>query len=251
MIEIKNLKKTFGTLEVLKNVSFQLNKGEVLVIIGPSGTGKSTLLRCINFLERAEAGIITIGDVTVDVSTATKQEIQRLRSLTSMVFQNYCLFVNKTALENIMEPMVAVQKIDSKTAREKALRILESIGLPDKRDAYPAHLSGGQQQRVGIGRAMAVNSSLMLIDEPTSSLDPELVGEVLKLLYQLAKNDTTMIIATHEMEFAQHIANRILFMDNGEIVEEGTPDEIFHHPKSDRLAQFLKKFTKNKENLEP
>lgn len=248
MIEVKNLKKRFADLEVLKGVSFTLNKGEVLVVIGPSGSGKSTLLRCMNFLERAEEGTIKIGDVLVDSSIASNRDIQYIRGLSSMIFQNYCLFSNKTALENIMEPMVAVQKIKVETAREKAMEILRAIGLPDKKDVYPAHLSGGQQQRIGIGRAMAVNSQVMLIDEPTSSLDPELIGEVLKLLYQLAKKDTTMIIATHEMEFAENIADKVIFMDKGEIIEEGKPKDIFKNPQSERLKQFLNKFTKTKEN---
>ena len=159
-----------------------------------------------------------------------------------MVFQNYCLFLNKTALENIMEPMITVQKLSKTEAREKALEIIKSIGLYDKQSNYPTQLSGGQQQRIGIGRAMAVNSKLMLIDEPTSSLDPELVGEVLKLLYELAKEKTTMIIATHEMKFAKHIADKVIFIDNGEIIEEGSAEEIFNNPKSERLKQFLNKF---------
>lgn len=187
MIKIENLCKKFDDFEVLKNVSLSLEEGKVAVLIGPSGSGKSTFLRCINFLERADKGTIRINDCTVNCETANKKEISQLRSLTSMVFQNYCLFLNKTALENIMEPMISVQKLSKTEAREKALEIIKSIGLYDKQSNYPTQLSGGQQQRIGIGRAMAVNSKLMLIDEPTSSLDPELVGEVLKLLYELAK----------------------------------------------------------------
>ena len=178
----------------------------------------------------------------MDCASATKKEMYRIRSYTSMVFQNYCLFLNKTALENIMEPMVSVQGMKKNEAREKALQILKSIGLEDKKDNYPVQLSGGQQQRIGIARAMAVNSEVMLIDEPTSSLDPELVGEVLKLLYDLAQKDTTMIIATHEMNFAKHIADKVIFLDAGEIIEEGDPEEIFTNPKSERLKQFLTKF---------
>lgn len=211
-------------------------------MIGPSGSGKSTFLRCINFLERANKGTIKIDNCTVNCETANKKEINQLRSLTSMVFQNYCLFLNKTALENIMEPMVSVQKLNKNEAKEKAMDIIKSIGLLDKQNNYPTQLSGGQQQRIGIGRAMAVNSKLMLIDEPTSSLDPELVGEVLKLLYELAKEKTTMIIATHEMKFAKHIADKVIFIDNGEIIEEGSAEEIFDNPKSERLKKFLNKF---------
>ena len=242
MIKIENLCKKFDDFEVLKNVSLSLEEGEVAVLIGPSGSGKSTFLRCINFLERANKGTIKIDNCTVNCETANKKEINQLRSLTSMVFQNYCLFLNKTALENIMEPMVSVQKLNKNEAKEKAIDIIKSIGLLDKQNNYPTQLSGGQQQRIGIGRAMAVNSKLMLIDEPTSSLDPELVGEVLKLLYQLAKEKTTMIIATHEMKFAKHIADKVIFIDNGEIIEEGLPEEIFNNPNSERLRQFLNKF---------
>lgn len=242
MIKIENLCKKFDDFEVLKNVSLSLEEGKVAVLIGPSGSGKSTFLRCINFLERANKGTIKIDNCTVNCETANKKEINQLRSLTSMVFQNYCLFFNKTALENIMEPMVSVQKLNKNEAKEKAIDIIKSIGLLDKQNNYPTQLSGGQQQRIGIGRAMAVNSKLMLIDEPTSSLDPELVGEVLKLLYQLAKEKTTMIIATHEMKFAKHIADKVIFIDNGKIIEEGSAEEIFNNPKSERLRQFLNKF---------
>ena len=242
MIKIENLCKKFDDFEVLKNVSLSLEEGKVAVLIGPSGSGKSTFLRCINFLERANKGTIKIDNCTVNCETANKKEINQLRSLTSMVFQNYCLFLNKTALENIMEPMVSVQKLNKNEAKEKAIDIIKSIGLLDKQNNYPTQLSGGQQQRIGIGRAMAVNSKLMLIDEPTSSLDAELVGEVLKLLYQLAKEKTTMIIATHEMKFAKHIADKVIFIDNGEIIEEGLPEEIFNNPNSERLRQFLNKF---------
>lgn len=242
MIKIENLCKKFDDFEVLKNVSLSLEEGKVAVLIGPSGSGKSTFLRCINFLERADKGTIGINDCNINCETASKKEISQLRSLTSMVFQNYCLFLNKTALENIMEPMISVQKLSKTEAREKALEIIKLIGLYDKQSNYPTQLSGGQQQRIGIGRAMAVNSKLMLIDEPTSSLDPELVGEVLKLLYELAKEKTTMIIATHEMKFAKHIADKVIFIDNGEIIEEGSAEEIFNNPKSERLKQFLNKF---------
>lgn len=242
MIQIQNLYKNFGDLEVLKNISLSLEKGKVIAIIGPSGSGKSTLLRCINFLEKAEKGIIRIDGIEVDCEHATKADISQLRFQTSMVFQNYCLFSNKTALENIMEPMVAVQGIKKDRAKENALDILKAIGLEEKQNNYPIQLSGGQQQRIGIGRAMAVRSKVMLIDEPTSSLDPELVGEVLKLLYDLAKKDTTMIIATHEMEFAKHIADEVIFIDGGEIIEKGNPEEIFKNSKTERLKQFLKKF---------
>lgn len=242
MIRVEGLNKSFGTLHVLKDVSVQLEEGKVLVLIGPSGTGKSTLLRCINYLEKPDSGRITIDQISVDAKNHKKAEEYELRSKTAMVFQNYSLFKNKTALENIMEPLVSVQKVPKKEAKEQAKKILEAIGLTEKENAYPSQLSGGQQQRIGIGRAMAVNPKVMLIDEPTSSLDPELVGEVLNLLYKLAKQKTTMIIATHEMEFARRIADHVIFLDEGEIIEEGEPEEIFTHPKTERMRQFLRKF---------
>ena len=237
MIDIKHLSKSFGELKVLQNVSFRLEEGKVLVLIGPSGTGKSTLLRCINYLEKPDDGMITIGDITVDAKNHKKNDIYKLRRKTAMVFQNYSLFRHKTALQNIMTPLVDVQGVSKSEAEEKAREILKSIGLTEKADEYPAHLSGGQQQRIGIGRALAANPQVLLIDEPTSSLDPELVGEVLNLLYKL-----TMIIATHEMEFARHIADHVIFLDEGGIVEEGSPDDIFENPSKPRTRQFLKKF---------
>ena len=241
MIEVKDLKKSFGTLDILKGISFKIQYGEVLTLIGPSGTGKSTLLRCINFLEKPNNGIITIGDLTLDTQKATRNEIYALRKKTSMVFQNYNLFKNKTALENIMEPMVTVQKMDIKKAKEEALHIIETVGLFNKKDEYPSRLSGGQQQRVGIGRAMAVHPDVILLDEPTSSLDPELVGEVLNVIKDLAQKHTTMLITTHEMQFAKNVSNKVIFMANGYIVEEGTPNDIFNNPQNERLKTFLRK----------
>ncbi len=242
MINIKHLSKSFGELKVLQDVSFQLEEGKVLVLIGPSGTGKSTLLRCINYLEKPDNGIITIDDVTVDANYHKKNDVYKLRRKTAMVFQNYSLFRHKTALQNIMTPLIEVQGVSKSKAEDKAREILETIGLTKKADEYPAHLSGGQQQRIGIGRALAVNPQVLLIDEPTSSLDPELVGEVLNLLYKLAKQKVTMIIATHEMEFARHIADYVIFLDEGSIMEEGSPEDIFENPSKQRTRHFLKKF---------
>ena len=244
MIKVENLKKNFGALQVLDGISFELEKGKVLAVVGPSGTGKSALLRCLNYLEKPSEGKITIGNISADSKKIQKQEIYRLRAKTAMVFQNYNLFKNKTALQNIMEPMISVQGMEKKKAKEKAMEILQMIGLTEKRDSYPSQLSGGQQQRIGIGRAMAVEPEVMLIDEPTSSLDPELVGEVLSLLYKLAQNHMTMIISTHEMSFAKNIADKVIFLDQGKIIEEGEPEQFFTNPKTERAKQFLRKFIK-------
>ena len=228
ILVVSGLVKRFGNLEVLKGIDLTAQRGEVVSIIGPSGTGKSTLLRCINFLEKPTYGRIAIGDVAVQEPRGRRRDIARLRSRTAMVFQNYNLFRNKTALQNIMEPMTQVQGVPEDEAREEALRILRVVGLEDKRDSYPAHLSGGQQQRVGIGRAMAVKPEVMLFDEPTSSLDPELLGEVLELIRSLAaRHTTTMLIVTHEMRFAREVSDRILFMDEGRILQQGSPEDIF------------------------
>ena len=228
ILVVSGLVKRFGNLEVLKGIDLTAQRGEVVSIIGPSGTGKSTLLRCINFLEKPTYGRIAIGDVAVQEPRGRRRDIARLRSRTAMVFQNYNLFRNKTALQNIMEPMTQVQGVPEDEAREEALRILRVVGLEDKRDSYPAHLSGGQQQRVGIGRAMAVKPEVMLFDEPTSSLDPELLGEVLELIRSLAaRHTTTMLIVTHEMRFAREVSDRILFMDGGYILQQGSPEDIF------------------------
>ncbi|WP_368490105.1 amino acid ABC transporter ATP-binding protein [Clostridium sp. BJN0013] len=240
MIKVKNLYKKFNELTVLKGINLEIKKGEVIAIIGPSGTGKSTLLRCINYLETPDKGTIEIGKLKIDFEKITKKQIHELRKHTSMVFQSYNLFNNKTAIENIMEHLTIVKKINKIEAEKIAMDILRQVGLVDKRDYYPSKLSGGQQQRVGIGRAMAVNPDIMLFDEPTSALDPELVGEVLDVIKKLAEKDTTMIIVTHEMRFAKEAADRVMFMDSGSIVEEGTPQEVFDNPKNPRTIKFLK-----------
>ncbi|MFP3384088.1 amino acid ABC transporter ATP-binding protein [Tritonibacter sp. SIMBA_163] len=239
MISITGLTKTFGATPVLDQIDLDIAEGERVVIIGPSGTGKSTLLRCLNFLDRPDAGKITIGDLTVDAARARKAEILGLRRRTGFVFQNYALFANKTAQENIMEALVTVQRLPKAEAAARAQAVLAETGLADKANSYPAALSGGQQQRVGIGRAMALNAELMLFDEPTSALDPEWVGEVLDLMRRVAEQKQTMLIVTHEMQFAREIADRILFMHSGKIVEQGTPAEIFDAPQDPRLQRFL------------
>ena len=227
----------------MKGIDFQADTGEFIVIIGPSGMGKSTFLRCINYIERPEKGIIEIDNVKVDAEKCTEKEIKQLRLKTSMVFQNYNIFKNKTVIENVMLPMTSVQKIEKEIAKEKALQYLDQVGLLDKINEYPSRLSGGQQQRVGIARAMAVNPQLILLDEPTSSLDPELVLGILDILRNLAnEHKRTMIIVTHEMSFAKEIADRIIFMDDGRIIEEGTPEDIFSNPQNERTKRFLERF---------
>ena len=241
MLKVTDLYKSYGTLEVLRGVSLEAKIGEVVAIIGPSGTGKSTLLRCINYLEEPQKGCIEIDNITVDAQHHTRQQVRDLRSKTSMVFQNYYLFRNKTAVENIMEPMVTVQKKGKQQAHEEAMKLLRQVGLEEKADVYPSRLSGGQQQRVGIARAMAVNPMCMLFDEPTSSLDPELVGEVLAVIRELATaHDRAMLLVTHEMKFAREVADRVIFMDEGKIIEDSTPDQIFSDPKNERTRRFLK-----------
>ena len=272
LLEIRNIQASYKEYPALNNVSLDIKKntvlglvgesgsgkstlakvitgllqadtGEVIVIIGPSGMGKSTFLRCINYIERPEKGIIEIDNVKVDAEKCTEKEIKQLRLKTSMVFQNYNIFKNKTVIENVMLPMTSVQKIEKEIAKEKALQYLDQVGLLDKVNEYPSRLSGGQQQRVGIARAMAVNPKLILLDEPTSSLDPELVLGILDILRNLAnEHKRTMIIVTHEMSFAKEIADRIIFMDDGRIIEEGTPEKIFSNPQNERTKRFLERF---------
>jgi L-cystine transport system ATP-binding protein len=239
LIQVRGVRKSFGKNEVLRGVGFDVKKGGVVVILGPSGSGKTTLLRCINFLENADDGEMTIGDLSVRFKHATKKEILRVRRRTAMVFQSYNLFNNKNAIENVMEGLVTARKIPVAEAYETAKRQLDKVGLSGKYDAYPSQLSGGQQQRVAIARAVSLNPEVILFDEPTSALDPELVGEVLAVMRAVAREGITMLVVTHEMSFAHDIADHVLFMDGGLVVEEGTPREIFTRPKEPRTRQFL------------
>ena len=239
MIEIKDIHKRYNDLEVLKGISVSIDKGEVISIIGPSGTGKSTFLRCINYLEVAEQGTISFGNETYNLNNMSKKEVNKLRSHSSMVFQNWNLFKNRTALENIMEHLIYVKKLSKDESEEIAKKYLEVVGLSEKKDYYPHQLSGGQQQRIGIARAMAINPEIMLFDEPTSSLDPEFIKYVLTVIKDLALSKQTMMIVTHEMKFAKDVSNRILFLEGGKILEEGKPEQIFEHPQHNRIKEFL------------
>ncbi|WP_161879384.1 amino acid ABC transporter ATP-binding protein [Alkalibacterium sp. MB6] len=240
MIEIENLSKNFGDQKVLEDINLTIKDNEIVAIIGPSGTGKSTFLRTLNHLNEPTTGKITVGDVTVDAASYTKKQVQQLRMQSSMVFQNYNLFKNMTALENVMESLVTVRNVNKKEAREIALEQLERVGLLDKKDAYPSRLSGGQQQRVGIARALAVDPKVLLFDEPTSALDPMLVSEVLQTIKKLVETDhTTMLLVTHEISFARDVASRVIFMNEGRIAADGTPDEILSNPTDKNLQQFL------------
>ncbi|SCP98175.1 amino acid ABC transporter ATP-binding protein [Anaerobium acetethylicum] len=241
MLELKNVHKSFGRNEVLKGVDISVEKGDVVVILGPSGSGKTTLLRSINFLEKADKGTIVFGDIEAKLENASKHDIRAIRKKSAFVFQNYNLFHNRTALQNVTEGLIVARKVPKAEAVEKARKALDKVGLSDRYDYYPSQLSGGQQQRVGIARAIAVNPDVILFDEPTSALDPELIGEVLNVMKELAKEGTTMIVVTHEMTFAQEVANKVIFMDGGVVVEEGPPGEIFTRPKEERTKQFLRR----------
>ena len=242
MISIKGLHKSFGELEVLKGIDLEIGKGKVVVVIGPSGSGKTTFLRCLNVLELPTEGIIQLDQQTLDFSgNVAKKTITEFRSNTGMVFQSYNLFPHKTALENVIEGPVIVKRENKETAVKKASALLEKVGLGDKKNFYPFQLSGGQQQRVGIARALAMEPKVMLFDEPTSALDPELIGDVLNVMKDLASEGMTMVVVTHEMGFAKEVADEVIFMDNGVIVERGAPSEVFDRPKEERTKRFLRK----------
>ncbi|MFR6448854.1 MAG: amino acid ABC transporter ATP-binding protein, partial [Peptoniphilus grossensis] len=229
MIKVENLTKSFGELEVLKGINQEIKDGEVVVVIGPSGSGKSTFLRCLNLLEEPTSGKIFVDDEEI---TSKGTDINKVREEMGMVFQSFNLFNNLNIIDNITLAPTLVKKMEKDQAEKKAMELLERVGLPDKRDSYPKSLSGGQKQRIAIARALAMNPKVMLFDEPTSALDPEMVGEVLDIMKDLAKEGMTMVVVTHEMGFAREVGDRILFMDGGYIVEEGSPEEVFGNPKN-------------------
>lgn len=238
MIKIKNLKKSYGKLEVLKGINTKIREGEVISIIGPSGSGKSTFLRCINRLEEPTSGEIFIHGTNI---LQKNVNINKIRENVGMVFQHFNLYPHKTVLENIILGPVKLKKISKVEAEEKAIELLKKVGLEDKKDVYPNKLSGGQKQRVAIARALAMDPQIMLFDEPTSALDPEMIGEVLIVMKELAQAGMTMIVVTHEMGFARNVANRVFFMDGGHILEDAAPSEVFENPKNDRTKEFLRK----------
>lgn len=242
MLNVTNVHKAFGDNEVLRGVSFDIKKGDVIAILGASGSGKTTLLRCLEFFEKADKGHISIGDIEADLHTASRQKIHEIRQHTSFVFQNYNLFNNKNALDNVALGLIKGHGVKKDRAKEIAKKALEEVGLGDRLDYYPSELSGGQQQRVGIARALAVEPDVIFFDEPTSALDPELVGEVLETIRNLAKSGSTMVIVTHEMAFARDVATKAIYMDNGVIVEQGDAKEFFMHPREERTRQFLSRF---------
>lgn len=239
MLEIKNIKKSFDGQEILKGVDVKVEKGDVVTILGPSGSGKTTLLRCINFLEKPDEGTMVFGQEHLNLGAVHKRDIAKIRKKTAFVFQNYNLFRNKTALENVTEGLVVARKMPKSQAVQIGKRALDKVGLSERYDYYPHQLSGGQQQRVGIARAIATDPELILFDEPTSALDPELIGEVLEVMKQLAAEGMTMLVVTHEMNFARNVASKVIFMDKGVVVEENTPQVFFEAPREERTKQFL------------
>lgn len=239
MLELKNLKLSYGSTQILNGVDLTVKRGDVVSIIGPSGTGKTTLLKCINHLVKPSSGTIAFDNIRMDYGRPDNAAVQAIRLRTAMVFQQFNVFKNMTVIQNVMDPLVVVQRKSKDEARQIALQELDRVGLSDKLDNYPSQLSGGQLQRTGIARALAVKPDVMLFDEPTSSLDPELVNEVLKVIKDVTSSGITSLLVTHEMQFAKNISNRIVFMDRGVVAADGSPTEIFDTPSNPRLAQFL------------
>ena len=252
LLEIKNVKKSFGAVDVLHDISLSVEQGEVVAIIGPSGSGKSTLLRCATLLETMDEGeLVYLGEHAVSTGADGKSryagnaELKKIQGYFGLVFQNFNLFPHYSVLKNLMDAPVHVQKRNKEEAKKEAMELLEKMGLSDKADCYPCQLSGGQQQRVAIARALALHPQILFFDEPTSALDPELTGEILKVIRQLASEHMTMVIVTHEMAFARDVADRVIFMDGGYIIEQGDPKEVIEHPKEERTKQFLARFAQN------
>ena len=239
MIEVRNVNKSFGNFGALRDVSLNVEKGDVVAILGPSGSGKTTLLRCINFLEIADSGTLNFEGEEFDMHSISKKDISRLRRRTAFVFQNYNLFLNKTVLQNVTEGLIIARRMPKVEAERKAVQALEKVGMADRLDSYPIQLSGGQQQRVAIARALATEPEIIYFDEPTSALDPELIGEVLAVMRDLAHEGMTMLVVTHEMNFARNVSNKVVFMENGQVVEAADSESFFAHPKEERTKVFI------------
>lgn len=246
MIKVNNLSKKFDNLEVLKDISFEVNKGDVIAILGPSGSGKTTLLRCLNFLEKADNGTLEFEGENIELNNVSNKKIHEIRNKTAFVFQNFNLFLNKTALQNVTEGLIVARKMNKKQANEIGMKMLDKVGLSDRYDHYPSQLSGGQQQRVAIARALATNPDIIYFDEPTSALDPELISEVLSVIKNLADEGMTMIVVTHEMNFAKNISNRVLFLENGNIVENTQTKDFFKNNQNERIKNFIKSLGENR-----
>ena len=247
MLGIRDVKKTFDGHTVLDGISLDVNKGDVTAILGPSGSGKTTFLRCLNFLERADSGILVFDGEKFDLHGAKKAEIARVRKKTAFVFQNYNLFLNKTALQNVTLGLTSGAGMKKDEARERAVKALEKVGMAEKQGSYPSQLSGGQQQRVAIARALAMQPEIIYFDEPTSALDPELIGEVLAVMRQLAEEGMTMLVVTHEMDFARNVSSQVLFMDGGKVIESGPSKEFFAAPKEERSRDFIRAIMESRE----
>ncbi len=240
MLEIRDVKKSFGGLTVLDGISLDVEKGDVVAILGPSGSGKTTFLRCLNYLETADSGKMVFDGETFDLHNAGRKDIARLRRKTAFVFQNYNLFLNKTVLQNVTLGLTSGMGMEKKEAEERALRVLEKVGMADKLKSYPSQLSGGQQQRVAIARAMATDPEIIYFDEPTSALDPELIGEVLMVMRRLAEDGMTMLVVTHEMDFARNVSNKVMFMEGGKVVETAASKQFFEQPAEARAREFIR-----------
>ena len=247
MIDIRNVTKSFDDFGALKGVSLQVEKGDVVAILGPSGSGKTTLLRCINFLEIADSGTMVFDDETYDMHSISKKDISRIRRKTAFVFQNYNLFLNKTVLQNVTEGLIIARKVHKEEAEKKAIAALEKVGMADRLDSFPSQLSGGQQQRVAIARALATDPEIIYFDEPTSALDPELIGEVLAVMRDLANEGMTMLVVTHEMNFARNVSNKVIFMENGQVIETSDSKSFFENPKEERTKLFIQTIQSGRE----
>ncbi|MBE6122917.1 MAG: amino acid ABC transporter ATP-binding protein [Erysipelotrichaceae bacterium] len=247
MIEVKNVYKSFGDFGALQDVSLEVEKGDVVAILGPSGSGKTTLLRCINFLEIADSGKLIFDGEEYDMHSISKRNISRLRRKTAFVFQNYNLFLNKTVLQNVTEGLIVARRMPKDEAEKKAVKALEKVGMADRLESYPSQLSGGQQQRVAIARALAAEPEIIYFDEPTSALDPELIGEVLAVMRDLANDGMTMLVVTHEMNFARNVSSKVVFMENGHVIEASDSKSFFENPKEERTREFIQTILSGRE----